>query len=212
MTRLLRIDASARSEDSVSRQIADYFAARFSVAPGNAIAIRDLVTAPIPHIANVTIKGYYTPPGQLSVQMKAATALSDLLIHELREADMLLISTPMYNFSIPSALKAWIDQIVRIGQTFSYDGKSFTGMLPGKRAVVVVAYGAGGYTNGGGFAVANFVEPYLRFLLNFLGIADVTFISVEQTTADDATLEANKRKAIADVDAWFAGPGYVRAG
>jgi len=117
-----------------------------------------------------------------------------------QEADVLLIATPMYNFSVPSALKAWIDQVVRIGRTFSYDGKGFAGLLPGRRAFVMVAYGAGGYLDGGPFAAADFVQPYLKFLLGFLGISDVTFVAIEQTTADAATIAAGRARAAKLID------------
>jgi FMN-dependent NADH-azoreductase len=116
------------------------------------------------------------------------------------DADVLLIATPMYNFSVPSALKAWIDQIVRIGHTFSYDGKDFAGLLPGRRAFIMVACGAGGYLDGGPFAAADFVQPYLRFLLGFLGITDVTFVAIEHTTADAATVAAGRARAAKLID------------
>ena len=106
------------------------------------LVVRDLVHSPLPHISNATIAGFYTPPELCSAEMKSATALSDDRIAEVRDADLLLISTPMYNFSLPSALKAWVDQIVRIGHTFSYSPENgFSGLLPGKRAIVVAAYG-----------------------------------------------------------------------
>ena len=200
MTRILRIDASSRVDGSCSRDLADQFISDWlRREPSTQVVVRDLVAAPIPHIINATIQGYYTPSDQMTLPLKAATALSDLLISEVRDADALLISTPMYNFSIPSALKAWIDQIVRIGHTFSYDGKSFAGLLPGKRAYVMVAYGAGGYVDGGAFAAVDFVQPYLRFLLGFLGMTEITFIPIEQTTADAATIVANREKARAAI-------------
>jgi FMN-dependent NADH-azoreductase len=172
--------------------------------PNDQVMVRDLVAAPVPHIASDTIKGYYTPADQMDIPLKAATALSDLLIRELRSADVLVLSVPMYNFSVPSAFKAWIDQIVRIGHTFSHDGKGFNGLLPGKRAYVMIAYGAGGYLDGGPFGGADFVQPYLKFLLNFLGVAEVTFIPIEATTADPATIAANVNKARSLIDAVVA--------
>ncbi len=205
MSRILRIDTSSRTDGSFSRDLTDAFMEKWlQRRPNDQVVVRDLAAAPLPHIADVTIKGYYTPADQMDASLRAATALSDLLIHELRAADILVLSVPMYNFSIPSALKAWIDQIVRIGHTFSYDGKGFNGLLPGKRAYVLIAYGAGGYLDGGPFAGADFVQPYLKFLLNFLGIADVTFIPIEATTADPATIAANARKARALIDAAVA--------
>ncbi len=205
MSRILRIDTSSRTDGSYSRELTNTFITKWLERhPNDQVMVRDLKAAPIPHIADVTIKGYYTPADQMDVPLKAATALSDLLIGELRSADVLVMSVPMYNFSIPSSLKAWIDQIVRIGHTFSYDGNSFTGMLPGKHAYVMIAYGAAGYLDGGPFAGADFVQPYLKFLLNFLGITDVTFIPVEATTADPAIIAANANKARMLIDGVIA--------
>lgn len=196
MTRILRIDASSRRGEANSRELANLFLSQWLLhEPDAQIVRRDLAEAPVPHIANETIQGYYTPAEQMTAALKTATALSDRLIAEVIEADVLLIATPMYNFTVPSALKAWIDQVVRIGRTFSYDGKEFAGLLPGKRAFVMVAYGAGGYLDGGPFAVADFVQPYLKFLLGFLGISDVTFVAIEQTTADAATIAAGRARA-----------------
>ena len=205
MTRILRIDASSRRDEANSRELANLFVSQWLARePDAEIMRRDLAEAPVPHIANETIQGYYTPAEQMTAPLRAATALSDLLIAELLDADVLLIATPMYNFSVPSALKAWIDQIVRIGRTFSYDGKGFAGLLPGRRAFVMVAYGAGGYLDGGPFAAADFVQPYLKFLLGFLGISDVTFVAIEQTTADASTIAAGRARAAKLIDVTVA--------
>lgn len=201
MTRILRVDASSRRRGSHSRDLADRFIAEWRARePDAAVTVRDLIATPVPHIADATIEGYYTPADRMSQPLQAATALSDILISEVRDADVLVISTPMYNFSIPSALKAWIDQIVRIGHTFSYDGRSFAGLLPGKRAYVMIACGAGGYVDQGPLAAADFARPYLRFLLGFLGVSDVHFITIEQTTADAAIVAAERSKATSLVE------------
>ena len=192
MSTLLRIDSSSRTTTSHSRALGDHFEKTWHVRnPSDRVVRRDLVTDPIPHIVDQTILGYYTPAEQLTPELRAATALSDRLIAELQSADVLLLTVPMYNFSIPSALKAWIDQIVRIGHTFSYDGKNFAGLVKIKRAYVLCAYGAGGYTDGGPFSAYNFLEPYLKSLLGFLGILEVQFFAVQATTADFATVATN---------------------
>jgi FMN-dependent NADH-azoreductase len=161
--------------------------------PGAAIVRRDLVANPIAHIHEATIAGFYTPAEKLDSTLKDAVALSDRLIDEVNAADTILIATPMYNFTVPSALKSWIDQIVRINRTFSYDGTNFTGLVKAKRVVVVAAFGAGGY--GDGLAGADFVTPYLKFLFGFLGVSDVTVIPAEATTADAATVASNVDRA-----------------
>jgi FMN-dependent NADH-azoreductase len=205
MTRILRLDASPRRDGAHSRELANMFISEWLAhEPDAEIMQRDLAGVPVPHIANETIQGYYTPAEQMTPALKEATALSDLLISEVVDADVLLIATPMYNFSVPSALKAWIDQVVRIGHTFSYDGKGFAGLLPGRRAFIMVAYGAGGYLDGGPFAAADFLQPYLRFLLGFLGISDVTFVAIEHTTADAATVAAGRARAAKLIDAAVA--------
>lgn len=101
----------------------------------------------------------------------------------------------MYNFSVPSAVKAWIDQIVRFGQTFSYDGTNFEGLVTGKAAYVACASGVGGYSDGGALSAYNVVEPYLNRLLGCLGFTDVTFVGVEATTTDEPTVSAISSEA-----------------
>lgn len=196
---LLRLDASARQEGSVSRQLGDHLENRLRLAkPDLRILRRDL--ASLPHITEATIAGYYTPTDQMTDALRTATALSDELIGELRSADYLLLTVPMYNFSIPSALKAWIDQIVRIGHTFRYDGQNFDGLVTGKQVFVTCAYGAAGYGPGQGFSAANFVEPYLRFLLTFLGMADTHFFSAEMAATGGDALASQIEAAKAAID------------
>ena len=198
MPTLLRIDSSSRRDASHSRALADAFEAAWSSRfPDATIIRRDLAANPIAHIHETTIAGFYAPAEKLDDTLKAAVALSDRLIEEVNAADTILIATPMYNFTVPSALKSWIDQIVRINRTFSYDGTNFTGLVKAKRVVVVTAFGAGGY--GGALASANFVTPYLKFLFGFLGVADVTVIPAEATTADVATVASNIDRAKAEI-------------
>ena len=205
MARLLRIDASSRIEGSHSRALADHFQSRWLAAhPDAEVLCRDVVRTPCPHISALTIQGFYTPDEQRSKPLMAATALSDQLIAELQSADVLLISVPMYNFSLPSSLKAWIDQIVRINKTFAYDGQQFSGLVTVQKAYVICAYGAAGYLNGGAFAGFNFLEPYLSGLLTFLGIPDVEFFSVEGTTGDEASVAAGLAQAKAQIQAAIA--------
>jgi FMN-dependent NADH-azoreductase len=198
MPTLLRIDSSSRRDGSHSRALADAFEAAWSKRfAGATIVRRDLAANPIAHIHETTIAGFYTPTEKLDANLRGAVALSDELIEEVNAADTILIATPMYNFTVPSALKSWIDQIVRIGRTFSYDGTNFTGLVKARRIVVVAAFGAGGY--GGSLTGADFVTPYLKFLFGFLGVSDVTVIPTEATTADAATVASNIDRAKADI-------------
>jgi FMN-dependent NADH-azoreductase len=202
---LLRIDASARNTTSISRSLGDYFEqAWLDRNPRDRMVRRDVVTEPIGHIAEQTIAGFFTPADRLTDELRAATALSDRLIAELQSADVLLLTLPMYNFSVPSAFKAWIDHIVRNGHTFAYDGSSFSGLVNSRQAYVVCAYGAGGYSEGEPYAAADFLTPYLLFLLHFLGVQDVHFFAVEETTGDQCTLAATIERAKREIDAAVA--------
>ena len=191
MTRILRIDSSSRFEGSHSRELADYFqAAWLEKYPQDEIVVRDVVKTPLPHISDTTIAGFYTPDEQKTPEIKQAIALSDELIEELQSSEVLLISVPIYNFSVPSALKAWIDQVVRPNHTFAYDGTNFTGLVKVKRAYVICAYGSSGYVNGE-FASFNFLQPYLKSLFGFIGISEIEFFHLQGTTGDEATVTEN---------------------
>jgi FMN-dependent NADH-azoreductase len=182
---LLRIDSSARDAGSVSRQLADAAEAAWRAAhPGGAVTRRDLARQPIGHITDATIEGFYTPDDALDARLRAATAESDALIAELAAAHTVLIAAPIYNFSVPSSLKAWIDQVVRIRRTFAYEDGQFRGLVTGPRAVLALAYGAGGYA--GPLAQLDHLRPYLTSLLLFLGIEDVRVVAAEATTSADA--------------------------
>ena len=202
MTRILRIDSSARLQGSHSRELADYFQnAWLTKYPHDEVIVRDVVQNPCSHISNLAIAAFNTPQEQQSEEMKNAIALSDELIDELQSADILLISVPMYNFSVPSALKAWIDQIVRPGETFAYDGKNFTGLVTVKRTYIICAYGGSGYTDNGAFSNFNFLEPYLKGILSFLGIQELQFFNLQATTADRLTITENTNQTKKAIDA-----------
>ncbi len=205
LQRILRIDSSSRVTGSRSRELGDYFEAKWkSARPDSRLTRRDLAKKPIEQIREDTITGFYTPADGMTGKLKKATALSDKLISEVQAADALLITVPIYNFGVPTSLKAWIDQVVRSGHTFSFDGANFGGLAKPDTAIVCAAYGANGYEEGGPFRAANFLEPYLDFLLKFLGVSTVHFISVQATTADLAVVEAGMAQAKADIDALIA--------
>lgn len=201
MQQLLRIDTSARLTGSHSRQLGDHFQNLWMKRnPGGNVIIRDIVKSPINHITQQTIDGFFTPEEALIPDHRDALQLSDELIAEIQASDTLLLTVPIYNFSVPSALKAWIDQVVRIGQTFSYDGEKFEGLVRAKNATVICVYGAAGYLDGEPFSAANHLEPYLRFLLRFLGIENVSIISLQSTTADPETIEVNTKTAQLEIE------------
>ncbi len=215
---LLRIDSSSRPsasalgngpEGSYSRELADRLIERLRERhPDAQTVVRDLAINPVPHIANETIAGYYTPPEAMEDALRGATALSDELIAELKGASAIVISAPIYNFSVPSALKAWIDQVVRIGHTFSYEDGQFGGLVESVPVYVAHSYGAAGYGDGAALSSYDYLKPYLGMILNFVGLSDVTTFAVEATTADEATIARERSKALDAVDAHF---GHSRA-
>ena len=107
-------------------------------------------------------------------------------------------------FSVPSAFKAWIDQVVRIGHTFAYADGQFSGLVTGKRALVTLSYGAAGYAQGGPLETYDFMRPYVNMILNFIGISDVTFFAIEATTADPETIATNRTTAKGAIDQFIA--------
>jgi FMN-dependent NADH-azoreductase len=173
--KLLQVNASSRYDDSVTRALSARFvdALRGRVQD---LQIRERdVAAGLPFIDAEWVGATFAPAGQRSEQQRRALAHSDALVQELVEADVLLIATPVYNFSIPASLKAWIDQVARAGLTFRYTENGPQGLLSGKKAYVVLA--SGGTPIGSDI---DFASGYLRHVLGFLGIEDVTLIGAER--------------------------------
>lgn len=195
MTKVLKIDASGRTEASVSRDMSDRIAQR--LANGGEIVSRDL-NDHLPFINADWIGANFTPAENRTEAQKQTLALSDSLIEELRAADTLVIGTPVYNFGIPATLKAWVDQIARAGVTFRYTENGPEGLLKGKKAVV--AFASGGVPMG---AAMDYVTPYLKTVLGFVGITDIEFLDADSLNARlDATPgAANDATEPADVAA-----------
>jgi FMN-dependent NADH-azoreductase len=174
---LLHLDSSPMGDHSISRHLSAEFTAKWKLAnPDGAVIMRDTTTSNIPAVTSAWVGAAYTPEDKLNDEQREVLALSDDLIAELVSADEYVIGVPMHNFSIPSTLKLWIDQVARVNKTFSYATGTPVGLLKGKKATVVIASG-GIYDAGTVMASYNFVEPYLRTVLGFLGVTDVTFIS-----------------------------------
>ena len=173
MPNLLTIVASPRGEYSISRALTAQFVETWKQNhPDGAVQTRDLVKTEIPFVSLPWIAGAYTPVEQHSPEMAEALAVSNELIAELQAADHIVIGTPMYNFSTPAILKAWIDHIVRFGVTFS---ASYEGLLKNKKVTVIVASG-GVYTPGAYMESYNAETGYLKQILGFVGLTDVTFV------------------------------------
>ena len=183
MPKLLHIDSSPLYGRSVSRQLTGAFVTQWkSSHPDGTVIYRDLNAMEIPPINAEWVGAVYTPEAARSPQQKELLSLSDSLLAELELADEYVFGVPMHNFGVPSVLKLWIDQITRVGRTFSYaDGKP-KGLIIGKKATFIIATG-GIYDAQTQMASFNFVEPYLRSLFGFLGLTDVTFLTAGGTMA-----------------------------
>ena len=177
--RVLRIEASARKSRSISRSLGDKVVARLRVQhPDLTVVERDLADG-IPFVTEDWIAANVTADEQRTTEQKEKLAVSDTLVAELQAADILVIGLPVYNFGPPAALKAWIDQVARARVTFRYTENGPVGLLTGKKAYVVVA--SGGTEVGG---VVDFATPYLRHVLGFIGIKDVTLIAADRQMVD----------------------------
>ncbi len=172
MPTLLKIDVSPRGDYSVSRKLGQTFAEEWRKTHDGTITARDLARTPLAFVDMPWIAGAYSTPDQHTPEQKAALAVSDELIAELFAADHILITTPMYNFSIPAALKAWIDHIVRAGKTFT---SSYEGLVKGKKVTVLIAAGSD-YAPGSPMESYNAETPYLKLILGFIGMTDVNVI------------------------------------
>jgi FMN-dependent NADH-azoreductase len=183
MPTLLQIDSSPRYDQSVSRQLTGAFVAQWKSAhPDGTVIDRDLYATSIPPINGDWVAAVYTPEEARTPQQKELLALSDSFLAELERADEYVFGVPMHNFGVPSVLKLWIDQITRVGKTFSYAGGTPRGLIIGKKATFIIATG-GIYDAQTQLASFNFVEPYLRSLFGFLGLTDVTFLTAGGTMA-----------------------------
>lgn len=173
---LLHLDASPRGARSHSRQLGQEFLAAWRAAhPQGQAVVRDVGHEPPPFVTEAWVEGAFAPAEGHSPAAREAIAVSNRYVDELLAADQLVITTPIYNLSLPAALKAWIDQIVRVGRTFTKGATGFEGLAKNKRALIIVASGSDFRPNTPGGAY-NFLEPYLRAVLGFIGITDVQFV------------------------------------
>ncbi len=178
MKNILFIQSSPRGAESYSQRVARSIVTDLEQDnPGAKVVVRDLAQNPPPHVGQAFVGGIYSAPEQRTPEQASAVAVSDALIEEVAAADILVLSVPMHNFGLPSALKAWIDHVVRAGRTFAYTSRGPEGLLRNKSAILVLARG-GVYSDGPAKAY-DFQEPYLRAVLGFIGITDVQVVPVE---------------------------------
>lgn len=182
MKNILLIESSPRGSDSYSHQAARSIVNELQTRnPGSRIVVRDLGQNPPPHVGLAFIAGMSAAPEQRTPDQARSLALSDTLIDELFAADTIVVAVPMHNFGVPSTLKAWIDHIARAGRTFSYGANGPQGLLKGRHAILVLA--SGGVYSNGQMKAFDFIEPYLRAVLGFLGITNVDVVRVEGVAA-----------------------------
>ena len=190
MNNILVLKSSILADNSQTNQLSDYFVSKLA---GKNVVIRDLAANPLPHFdatAATALRGQPT-----SAEENALLALSDELVAEIKKADTLIINTPMYNFHIPTQLKSYFDFIARPRVTFQYTEKGPEGLLKGKKAVVLAAFG-GFHQN----QPTDLVTSYMKAILGFVGITDVQFIYVEGIGFGPEAVEKAQAQAKAEID------------
>jgi len=194
---ILQINASARREGANSTRVANDITARLLAAnPGAGLTLRDLAVTPHPMLDEAALGALFTPADQRSAEQAARVALDDALIAQIQAHDTIVLGVPMYNFGVPVQLKSWIDAIARVGVTFRYSASGPEGLLKGKKVYVALARG-GMYRD----TAADSQVPYLRSVLGFLGMTNVSFIYAEGLAMGPDAVEKGLAQAHADLDA-----------
>lgn len=200
MTTILQINSSLFSAQGVSSQLADEFVARWMARDPKAQVIRrDLGADPVPHLDAERLTAIMSPVAQRSPEQQAIADAAEALIREIQEADVLVLGLPLYNFSVPSTLKAWFDHIARAGITFRYTENGPEGLLKGKKAYVFATRG-GRYQG----TPADSQTPFVETFLNFLGMTDVEFIYAEGLNMGDDHKRAGLTRAESCIEVLLA--------
>lgn len=200
MKKILLVTSSAAGAQSRTRQVSDRVVqALVDREPGSRVVVRDVVRDALPHLDDTFLAGMGRAAHERNAAQAEALSRSDAMIDELVAADVVVIAAPMYNFGIPSALKAWIDHVARAGRTFRYTANGPEGLLKGKRAILVLSRG-GVYTKGPMLRL-EFQESYLRGVLGFLGIDDVRSIHIEGVAFGADVAEAAVNRALVQAEA-----------
>jgi len=196
---ILHIDSSPLGDNSVSRKFTAKVVEGLKAKHLDAkVIIRDFGNAPLPHLSGAVIGAFFTPSDKHTDMQAEAIKLSDQTVAELMVADAIVIGVPMWNFGIPSALKAWIDHVVRAGKTFKYGTNGPEGLLaPGKKVIVVLS--SGGIYSSGPLAGIEHQASYMKAALAFLGLKDVTFIRAEGVAMGPDAVKAAMQTAEAQV-------------
>jgi FMN-dependent NADH-azoreductase len=195
MSTILIITASPRGKRSVTRTLTTKFAdLRAQRRPQDTILLRDIGHHPVPHVTEPWVVGAFAPADAQTAESKAAIAVSDQLVDEFLFADRYVFGVPMYNFNIPSTLKAYIDQIVRAGKTFAVGPNGYEGLVKNKKALFITSSG-GSYAPGTPMASYNFQEPYLRVIFGFIGLTDLQFIAADSANLGEDAAKHSRENA-----------------
>jgi FMN-dependent NADH-azoreductase len=194
--RVLLVNSSSRIQDSVTRHLTEKLVEELRQTHGiSTLTVRDVAAAPLPVIDESWVMANFTAEENRDEQQRNVLAQSDTLVAELKDADIIILGVPIYNFSVPAALKAWIDQVARAGLTFRYTSDGPIGLLEGKQAFVAVASGGVPIDS-----AVDFTTPYLRHVLSFIGIKDVKIIAAERmnvnSEASQKTAEQQAKQAV----------------
>ena len=186
--KILQIDSSPLGERSVSRKFTAAVVAGLTAKhSGATVVTHDYGAAPLPHLDGTTIAAFFTPPEQRSPALAEAVKRSDAAAAELLTADIIVVGAPMWNFGLPSGLKAWIDHIVRAGITFRYTPTGPEGLVPAGKKVIIVSARGGIYSEGP-FLPYDHQETYLQGIFGFLGFRDIAVVRAEGLALGEAAV------------------------
>ena len=196
MANLLVVESSPRSA-SVSGSVAKEYVTEWQRKhSGGTVVRRNVAANPIPFVTEQWIAAAYTPVENRTAEQKQILSVSDTLIDELEAADTIVLAVPMHNFGVSAQFKAWIDQIVRVGRTFSYSAQGPQGLLAENKKVVVVVARGGAYSGESPYAILDQQEPYLRTVLGFVGLKNVQFVYAENQSLGAEAAEKGVRAGI----------------
>jgi FMN-dependent NADH-azoreductase len=196
MTTLLHIDASARTDRSLSRKLSQAFVeAWLEHDAGAQVITRDVGQNPPPFVTEAWIAAVFTPEEHLTPQKREEIRLSDELIEEIDRADVIVIGTPMYNYGMPAALKSWFDKVIRIGKTFTFDlergDHPLEPIMSGKKLVILSSRGEFGFGPGGIRETMNHLDTHIQTCAHYLGVNEIHAISIDYQEFADARHEAS---------------------
>ncbi|WNL40050.1 NAD(P)H-dependent oxidoreductase [Halomonas sp. PAMB 3232] len=194
-TRVLLVTSSILGEHGQSNALAEHFKTQAEAREGVEVSVRDVVKYPLPHLALDELGAWQTPVNERSDEQMRLAAISDKMLFELRESDVIVLAVPMYNLGVPSQLKAWFDRVLRAGETFRYTENGPQGLIEGKRAIILAARG-GMYAG----TEMDSQTPHLKSMLGLMGLTDVNAIYAEGLNMGDDRRESALKEACQAID------------